>query len=133
MTYITGKRDSIIKYLSENALYSHTLPEICSAVLNGEKGKSTVYRIISELCQEGRVRKISDEKTRHCSYQYVGGHCLEHFHLKCKECGRLIHLDCDITGELRRAVLENNGFAIDDGAFLFGKCEKCISTNGRRI
>lgn len=126
MVYTTGKRERIIDFLSENAERSYTLEEICEAITEGGKGKSTVYRLVSELVGEGILTRLSDGRTRHCTYQYVGGElCHTHLHLKCKGCGRLIHLDHELSEELERTVRQVGGFRIDDGAFLFGTCREC--------
>jgi len=126
MVYTTGKRERIIEFLSENRDTSYTLEEICSALTDGGKGKSTVYRLVSELVGEGRITRISDGRTRHFTYQYVGeDSCHSHLHLKCKGCGRLLHLDGEVSRSFESAVRRVGGFLIDEGAFLFGTCEKC--------
>ena len=48
MKYNTGKKKQIIELLSENAQTSLTLEEISERVAPDGKGKSTVYRIVSE-------------------------------------------------------------------------------------
>ena len=126
MTYKTGKRARIIEFLSDNADMSYTIEEICAALTDEGHGKSTVYRLVSELVGEGIVTRISDGRTRHCTYQYVGGeHCHTHLHLKCKGCGRLMHLDDKVSASFEKAVELVGGFHIDDGAFLFGTCRDC--------
>ena len=126
MRYTTGKRERIIDFMSLNSDKSYTLEEICGALTDEGKGKSTVYRLVSELVGEGKITRISDGRTRHCTYQYVGGDmCHTHLHLKCKGCGRLMHLDRDVSEKFEKAVKTVGGFLIDDGAFLFGTCKEC--------
>jgi len=126
MRYTTGKKERIIEFLSDNAERSYTLEEICNAVTDEGQGKSTVYRLVSEMVGEGRITRLSDGKTRHCTYQYVGGElCHTHLHLKCKGCGRLMHLDRKVSENFERTVRRVGGFLIDDGAFLFGTCKDC--------
>lgn len=126
MVYTTGKRERIIDFLSENADRSFTLEEICDVTTDAGKGKSTVYRLVSELVGEGILTRLSDGRTRHCTYQYVGGElCHTHLHLKCKGCGRLVHLDHELSEKLESVVRSVGGFHIDDGAFLFGTCREC--------
>ena len=126
MIYKTGKRTRIIEFLSDNSDKSYTLEEICDVMTDGGHGKSTVYRLVSELVGEGIITRISDGRTRHCTYQYVGGElCHTHLHLKCKGCGRLMHLDEEVSASFEKAVELIGGFRIDDGAFLFGTCRDC--------
>ena len=126
MTYTTGKKERIIEYLSSNANNSYTLEEICEAVTEDGHGKSTVYRLVSELVGEGVLKRLSDGRTRHCTYQYVGfDGCHDHLHLKCKGCGKLVHLDESLSHQLEAVVLRSGGFLIDEGTMLFGTCREC--------
>ena len=126
MIYNTEKRTELLNFLKSGG-QAYTVEEICSLILDGGHGKSTVYRLISKLVDEGIVRRISDGKTRKVTYQYIhSGACAEHLHLKCKECGRLIHLDEHTSHILEKRILKTEGFALDDGALLYGKCRSCI-------
>lgn len=126
MKYNMGKRERIISLLSENSDVTYTPEQICDEILTDGKGKSTVYRIISELVEDGCLRRISDGKTRHCVYQYVGSeHCHEHLHLKCKGCGKLIHMDEKVSKDFENSVLSIRGFHIEAGTLLYGTCIEC--------
>ena len=126
MKYNTGKREQIIKFLRMNSSMSFTLEEISQEITEDGHGRSTVYRIVSELVSEGKLRRLSDGKTRHCTYQYIGDdECSSHLHLKCRDCGRLIHLEDEISHEFAAALLSLDGFTLDAGAMLFGKCKDC--------
>ena len=127
MIYNTEKRTKLIEFLSNNPNKSYTAEEICRGILDGEHGKSTVYRLIAKLVEDGAVHRISDAKTRKITYQYIGTlGCSEHLHLKCKECGKLIHLDCVTSHILERRIFKSEGFALDGGAMILGKCEGCL-------
>lgn len=126
MRYSTGKRARILEFLSSDADRSYTLEEICDAVTDGGQGKSTVYRLVSELVAGGDVKRLSDGRTRHCTYQFVGTEgCHEHLHLKCKGCGRLVHLDDELSHRFERAILNSGGFLLEEGTMLFGTCREC--------
>ena len=129
MTYNTEKRTELLNYLKSCNGRAMTVDEICGTILKDGRGRSTVYRLISRLVDEGSLRRISDGKTRRVTYQYIySGSCAEHLHLKCKECGMLIHLD-DVTSHiLEKRIMKSEGFALDEGALLYGICESCAST-----
>ena len=130
MGYNTGKRERILAFLAERGDGSYTLEQICDALTEDGKGKSTVYRIVSELVGEGYVRRLSDGRTRHCTYQYVGDeHCQGHLHLKCKGCGRLVHLDEKVSRDLECALMNKGGFVLESGAMLFGTCKECTEVD----
>lgn len=125
MAYTTEKKTKIYELLSEERDRAFTIDEICCAVLNGEGGRSTVYRIISDMVKCGKVKKLTDEHTRHTTYQYMGGECHEHLHLKCKKCGKMMHLDHTTSHMLEEKILGTAGFSLDEGCILFGRCGGC--------
>lgn len=125
MSYNTEKRNAILAFFKKNPSSSYTAEELCSYILPDGKGKSTVYRLLSKLSAEGLLKKLQVESTRASSYQYVGFHCQEHLHLKCKECGALIHLDAGMSHLLSEELLTSSGFRLDCGTMLYGVCENC--------
>lgn len=126
MKYQTGKKEQVIELLKNNSQSSLSLAEICDKLLSDGHGRSTVYRLVSSLVECGMLRRLGDGKTRHITYQYVGDeHCKHHLHLKCKECGRLIHLDEGISEGIKDTLVRIGGFEIDEGEMLLGKCNEC--------
>lgn len=92
-------------------------------------GRTTVYRYLERLAEKGIVRKYIQAGESAC-YQYVGdrGECKEHFHLKCEQCGRLIHIECSHLEELSRHIEASHGFRINKlKTVLYGICEDCAS------
>ena len=128
MTYNTTARTALLSFLKENSECAFTLEEICAEMTEAGHGKSTVYRLVSKLVEAGCVKRLSDGKTRRATYQFIGGEaCAQHLHLKCKDCGKIIHLDSKISHALGDAVEKSRGFAIDGGSLLFGRCKECKS------
>lgn len=131
MTYNTEKRAEILEFFSKSGERAFSAEDICAAILKNGRGKSTVYRLISKLVDQGALIRISDAKTRHVTYQCVNtGSCAEHLHLKCKGCGRLIHLDEKTSQTLETQILKLEGFTVDDGALLYGMCQNCGFSGG---
>ena len=129
MSYDTGKKEKIRRFLSENASRAYTLEQICLAVLENGRGKSTVYRLVSDMVAEEEVRRLSDGRTRHCTYQYIGGDtCRSHLHFKCRSCGRVMHLDEKTTADIKASLELAGGFRLDIGELIYGKCGGCAYT-----
>ena len=125
MTYNTDRRGEIISLLSSESDKAFTTEEICKRIIT-EGGKSTVYRIISDLTAKGIIKKLSDPNTRHVRYQYLGKRsCAEHLHLKCKSCERLIHLDRSTSELIMNHVKSAGGFSVDPTEILSGLCSSC--------
>lgn len=128
--YKTRQRSQILNCLIENSSKHLTADEI-SVILkekNCEVGKTTVYRSLEKLINEGSVRKYICEEGRSACFQYVDGNenCHQHFHLKCIECGKLMHLECDYLSDLEKHIFEHHKFIVDNTkTVLYGVCEEC--------
>ena len=126
--YKTEGREKLIAFLSQNPDRHFTAEEICRAVHGGNQAQSSVYRHLSELCEQDFVRKFRDEATAKIRYQYVGDDCdcRNHFHAKCMICGKIEHLDCGDSLEFAAHLLQEHGFRIDCGqSLLYGVCAAC--------
>lgn len=128
--YNTRQKEKLLSYLISNK-DEHTNVTGISAYLAAEGtpvGTATIYRQLDRLVEQGIVRRYTiDGKTGAC-YQYVDSsdECRQHFHLKCKSCGCLIHTDCARLAEINRHVLERHGFSVDTSMTVFyGICSDC--------
>lgn len=125
MTYNTEKRSELLGFLERNADRSFSLEEICASLTVDGRGKSTLYRQTARLVEEGFVSRIP-VGSRKFVYQYMDKrYCGEHLHLKCLDCGRLLHLDAGVSSTLEKSILEGEGFALDTGCILYGRCREC--------
>lgn len=108
-------------------------------------GKSTVYRLLLRLCEEGTLKRFSSVRASaaHCEggadvsgglyvYQYApDSDCTSHMHLRCLHCARTVHADGDAElTALACAVMERHGFRLSDGqTVLYGICPECKDTH----
>jgi len=127
-TYKTKQRDEILRFLMENKDSCYSAREITEQVSAGE---ATVFRTLAVLVRENRIRKFSagGSGRGECSYyQYQEGEaCRSHIHLKCEDCGRLIHMDCDFMKEITRHFSKDHGFFVDCGkTVIYGRCTECM-------
>lgn len=122
MTYQTRARKLIISLLTENPDERMSIENIIQRMGEPAPGKSTVYRQMKTLCDEGLIHRFPTEDGG-ALYQLAGKSCCsEHLHLKCIDCGLLVHLDESTQTQLCRST----GFVIDDGlSMLYGKCARC--------
>ena len=124
----------MVAFLAQNPDRQFCVEELCYA-LHGDckRGKSSIYRLLSQLCLEETVRKFRNISQNRSVYQYVGENCdcRLHFHEKCLSCGRIKHLDCHGTEEFARHLLTEHGFRIDCGqSILYGICAECRAAEG---
>lgn len=133
MAYMTSHKKRILDFLIEHKDHHYTIDEIIHALSVGDKkpGKSTVYRQISALLEDGVIRRFEAAGADSFVYQYaVGVGCEHHFHLKCSRCGNLLHMECDQLREVREHILKDHGFLIGGNAVIYGVCAACRSKSG---
>lgn len=133
--YQTAGRAQLTAYLAAHAAQRpQSAKEICAglAAEGGAPGNSSVYRLITVLCEEGELRHTKDPEGV-AVYQYVGeggAVCRSHFHLQCTACGRVTHLTCGCGAEIARMLATEHGFAVDSGKTVFyGLCAACGGAN----
>lgn len=127
--YKTRQRSLIEEYLKK--CRSHITVDEMYLKLKSDGvniGRTTVYRCLEKLADEGKARKYVPQDGRSVCYQYVehSESCTEHFHLKCETCGALIHMDCRLMDELYGHIESEHGFHINRlKTVIYGVCEKC--------
>jgi len=128
-SYQTRQRACMLSFLEKHRGEMLTIEEIVAGLGEDAMGKSTAYRTVARLCEEGKLHRSVREGTRLAVYQLEGaGCCAEHLHLKCVNCGLLIHLD----ESAQRAITGATGFVIDDErSMLYGLCAHCAEVHGK--
>ncbi|MCL2077777.1 MAG: transcriptional repressor [Oscillospiraceae bacterium] len=137
MSYSTKQRKLILNLLKEQKDRHLTAEEIVSALkADGELvGKATVYRYLDLLLESGMVRKYTAESRTSAPggacYQLICRDvCREHFHLKCGDCGKLFHIECDYLSDIETHVKSDHDFNIDNTKTVFyGRCHDCDAEN----
>lgn len=129
--YRTKQREIILDYLKKCQDGHVTIDEVTDHLKNeGNKvGRTTIYRYMEKLADEGFLRKYYIEEGVGACYQYQGDNeatCRSHFHLKCVKCGKLFHVDCDFLKQIEEHVYEHHHFLVDNSkTVLYGICEAC--------
>lgn len=130
--YETKQRRILLDYLNAHPDRGFSVAELfegLSAAHTAEivPGKSTIYRLIARLVNEGLVKRFSADQGRQFSYQIVAcAACDAHLHLKCTACGSLFHMDHTVSERIMREVLSRNEFSLDEKeTVLFGVCKSC--------
>ncbi len=129
--YKTHQREAVMNFLSEHGDVQYSIDELAQALAEeyGEDapGKSTVYRLINRLFEDGTVRRFEKNNSRQFVYQIAGGEeCHHHLHMKCLSCGRLLHMEHELSEELIELIYGDSDFAVDqEQTTLFGCCKEC--------
>lgn len=122
------KRNTIqysLVFEAVNKLQSHaTADEIYDTIvkehLNISRG--TVYRNLNRLSQMGQIRKIEIPGGADC-FDHL---CHEHYHVRCRECGRVFDVDMEYMAELEKNIKDTHGFQFTGHDIIFkGTCPEC--------
>lgn len=131
--YKTEQKKILLDYLSTHAERAFSLEELVPPLVARGVGKSTVYRLVARLVDEGAVRRYLREGRRGYTYQYFAKQdCHAHLHLRCTDCGRVLHLCEGVSQELRSLLSTDCGFALDgEKTMLYGRCAACTEKEAR--
>ena len=131
-SYHTQQRCALLAFLSAHADEQFTVEQLLTAMGDAAPGRSTVYRALDRLVEEGTVRRFAPESGGSAAYQAMDpGHCDAHLHLKCVGCGRLIHLDTGVSDALQSDLLRAAGFTVDGrSTTIYGTCAACGGKRG---
>lgn len=133
------KQKALILKTLESMGKSHVTAEeiIDSLKQNGTPvAKSTVYRHLSQLEENGEIKKYLMVDGSSACYQFVGTNstCMEHYHLMCKECGRIVHFENPGLEDMFREMKESSGFSIDGIRTVFyGICKECLTKEEEKL
>ncbi|HHU23775.1 MAG: transcriptional repressor [Bacilli bacterium] len=130
--YHTKQRSIILDLLKANQDRHLTAEEMLELFNQNQTpvSKATLYRYLDMLVSQNAVRKFIIDNQPSAGYQYIeeGDYCHEHFHLKCLECGVLLHVECD---EFDQYIKEKYQFIIDQSKIIiYGTCHECSNKKG---
>ena len=129
--YATEQKKLLIDFLREHHESSFSVEEIVLEMKKNDGQKvpatSTVYRLITKLVEEGTVKRFVKGHSRQFLYQIVDrDHCRSHLHLRCMDCGKLIHLNEKLSDELLDVIRSTSDFSVnEEETVLVGACSDC--------
>ena len=129
--YLTEQKKTLAAFLARRIDTAYSIEELIEELRleYGDRapGKSTVYRLITKLVDEGSVKRFVKGNSRTFLYQAIdcsGAHA--HLHLRCTDCGKLIHLDHSVSDKLVDQVALFSDFSVSEAeTVLLGKCKGC--------
>jgi Fur family ferric uptake transcriptional regulator len=132
--YKTKQREAILNYIASLDGGHVTAAQIAEHFEkdNVSVGRTTIYRYLDKLTESGKIRRYTTDGISGACYQYAGesgekSNCRSHLHLKCEECGKLQHFDCDTLTNLQQHVWDKHAFKVNAlKTVLYGKCDACL-------
>lgn len=126
--YKTKQRQIIEDCLKNNKNRHLTVEDIKRIIIVQKMsvGRTTIYRTLEKLFEEGKARKYTANRGDSACYQYADDTCCQHFHLKCASCGKIIHTECEKIPALYTHIFKEHKFKVDDTkTVIYGLCEDC--------
>lgn len=128
--YNTKQREAVLAYIA--SIDDHvTAIQVVEHFKNQDItiGRTTIYRHLEQLTKSGKVRRYTIDGITGACYQYLA--CADnpktHLHLKCEDCGELLHMDCDMMNEIKHHIFDEHEFQINFMKTVFyGKCSYCL-------
>ena len=126
--YMTEQRKLLMRLFEDNIGRKMSIDDI-QHELEGKAqiSRSAIYRNIDKMAREGLLEKTVSPEGRKTFYRFnADDKCCERLHLRCEKCGKLMHLQSEKEETSITALLEKNGFELDEHAtVLFGVCTDC--------
>ncbi len=125
--YMTKQREALLEFLRSHIDESFSAKQIADALKSEQISVSAVYRNLSALEAEGKLRRVVSGNGREVNYQYSDDEgCRECLHMSCKKCGKTFHMSADGAALLIGNVAMRENFRIDKvETVLYGVCENC--------
>ena len=130
-SYNTKQREAVLAYIVSFGNTHVTAAQITSH-FESEKisvGRTTIYRYLDKLVQDGKLRKYNVDGISGACYRYIDGNDEQQKRLvlKCEDCGELVQLNCDELNEINQHILQDHTFKVNPVKTVFyGKCGLCF-------
>ena len=124
-SYDTRQKKEIAAYFRAHPGECVTVEQVYAA-LEAKVGMTTVYRAVSRLCGEGRLRRYAPPAAGEAALYQWNPCAQSHLHIRCVDCGSLEHLCCDVAQDFTTHLRGRHGFVLDEGqTVLYGRCARC--------
>jgi len=120
---VTAQRLAVLRAV---AAHPHISADDVAAAVRADIGAislQSVYDALTMLVTEGLLRRIQPSGSPARFEDRVGDN---HHHLICRDCGRVVDVDCAVGRAPCLAASDDNGFEIDEAEVAYwGRCPAC--------
>lgn len=130
--YNTKQKQILINYLKDHPNNFYSAEELFVELfkLDQKISRATIYRALEHFTTLGLITKYDSSAIESAHYQYKDDDCKEHIHLKCVECGKLVHAELDEINNLDNEANTKYGFYVQpEKLVIYGVCEDCHEKN----
>ena len=120
---VTAQRLGVLRAVSDEP---HATADVVAEAVRSEIGSislQAVYNALADLTENGLLRRIQPAGSPARYERRVGDN---HHHLICRECERMVDVDCAAGPAPCLTAAEDFGFAIDEAEVIYwGRCPDC--------
>jgi Fur family ferric uptake transcriptional regulator len=121
---VTAQRRAVLGAVADAP---HATADAVAAGVRGELGSvsvQAVYDALAALTDVGLLRRIQPAGSPARYETRVGDN---HHHLVCRECGRMVDVDCAVGDAPCLTAAEDSGYDIDEVEVIhWGRCPECL-------
>lgn len=120
---VTAQRLAVLHAVSGRA--HSTVEEVATSVRAelGTISRQAVYDVLGALVEKGLVRRIQPSRS---PARYEARVDDNHHHLICRDCGRIVDVDCAVGETPCLHATDDHGYEIDEAEVVYwGRCPDC--------
>lgn len=125
--HVTAQRLAVLSAVSKAP---HSTAEEIVEIAKGDIGaisRQSVYDTLNTFVELGLVRRIQPSGSPALYEGRVGDN---HHHLICRDCGRVVDVDCSVGAMPCLQAANDNGFEIDEAEVAYwGRCPDCKTSS----
>ena len=124
--HVTAQRLAVLRAVSDRP--HDTADDICSAVRAdiGAISRQAVYDVVAALTDKGLLRRIQPAGSPARYEDRVGDN---HHHLICRNCSRMVDVDCAVGDTPCLTAADDSGYEVDEAEIVYwGLCPECVAT-----
>jgi len=126
---VTAQRLAVLRAVSNTP---HATAGTLVETVRGELGAistQAVYYVLAALTENGLLRRIQPAGSAARYEDRVGDN---HHHLVCRDCDRMIDVDCAVGDPPCLTAAEDFGFEIDEAEVVYwGRCPDCVERTAK--
>lgn len=128
--YDTQSRKKIKQYIERQKNCIFSVDDVYQYLMSNDCliGKTTVYRNMNRLVNDGVLLRLRYADEKKSMYQYIENQKKNerYIYLRCMECGKMIRLKIDYSIELEELIMNKYGFKVNGTEnIISGLCKDC--------
>lgn len=125
---VTAQRLAVLRAVADEP---HASADAVAESVRAEIGSisvQAVYDALAALAEKGLLRRIQPAGSPARYEDRVGDN---HHHLICRDCDRMVDVDCAVGGTPCLSAADDFGYEIDEAEIIYwGRCPECVGKRG---